>query len=136
MDVISALRVWGEAWAFGDPTLEELDPILLMWRMRNEVSLEKLPEFRVAVQFNYYGAVRATFWLILTKEDVTLCLTDPGYEINVLVTADLATFFKLWGGRISYQEALKDYDVRVEGIPSMVHEFPNWFGWDVTPLRH
>lgn len=134
MDVISALRVWGEAWAFGDPTPEELDPILLMWRMRNQVSVEKLPEFRVVVQFDYYGATKATFWLILMTEDVTLCLTDPGYEINVLVTADLATFFKLWGGRIGYQEALNDHNVRVEGIPSMVHAFPSWFGWDVNAL--
>jgi len=48
-------------------------------------------------------------------EDVTLCLTDPGDEINLLVTADLATFFKLWLGCISYKDALRECDVAVEG---------------------
>jgi hypothetical protein len=52
------------------------------------------------------------------------------YEINLLVTADLAAFFKLWGGRISYYEAINTGVVRVEGIPSFVRAFPQWFGWD------
>lgn len=128
--VISSLRAWGEAWAFGDPTPEDLDPVLLMWWMRNRVDVDQLPEYRIVVQFDFHGTETVTFWLILTTDDVTLCLTDPGYMINVLVTADLAAFFKLWGERISYQEALNDYEIRVEGIPSLIRAFPNWFGWD------
>jgi len=132
MGVVSSLRVWGEAWAFGEPTPEELDLVLLMWWMRNRVNVGQLPEYRVVVQFDFHGAETGTFWLILTTDDAALCLTDPGYEINVLVTADLAAFFKLSGGRISYQEALNDYDVSVEGIPSLIRAFPNWFGWDAA----
>src|SRR5215813_4577481 len=37
LEVVNSLRVWGEAWAFGDPTPDELDPVLLMWRLRNQV---------------------------------------------------------------------------------------------------
>jgi hypothetical protein len=127
--VIGSLMVWGETWAFGEPTPEELDPVLLMWRMRNWVIVEQLPANRVVVQYDFHGAGVRTFWLILTREDVTLCLTNPGYEINVLVTADVAAFFKLYVGRISYQEAFNDYEIRVEGIPSLIRAFPNWFGW-------
>jgi hypothetical protein len=29
--VINSLWTWGETWAFGDPTPEELNPVLLMW---------------------------------------------------------------------------------------------------------
>jgi hypothetical protein len=60
---------------------------------------------------------------------VSLCLTDPGYEINVLVTADLAMFLKLWAGRISYQDVLIDDRVVVEAIPNLLRAFPGWFGW-------
>jgi hypothetical protein len=45
---------------------------------------------RTAAHFDFHGAVPVTFWLILTKDDVSLCLTDPGFEINVLGTAELA----------------------------------------------
>lgn len=127
--VIGALLVWGSAWAFGDPSEEQLDPLLLMWWLRNRVNVECLPEDRITVQFDFHGAKSETYWLVLARGDVNLCLTDPGYEINVLVTSDLAVFFKLWLGRIDYQEATRHHDVRVEGIPRLVRAFPDWFAW-------
>ena len=50
----------------------------------------------------------------------------------MLVTADLAAFFKLWWAQISYQEALSDTDFSVDGIPNMTRDFPIWFGWNVA----
>lgn len=134
--VINSLRAWGEVWAFGDPTPDELDPVLLMWWLRNRAEVDRLPDQRVVAQFDFTGAATISFWLILTKSDVTLCLTDPGYEINLLVTADLAMFYRLWGGRISYHDALTSGFVRVEGIPKLTRAFPQWFGWtDVIPAK-
>jgi DNA-binding HxlR family transcriptional regulator len=132
LNVVMSLTSWGEAWAFGEPTPEELNPVLLMWWMRKRVSVEQLPNYRVVAQFDFHGAATVSFWLVLTTEDVTLCLTDPGYEINVLVTADLAVFYRLWGGRISYRQALDEYGVCVEGIPGLTYAFPKWFGWNAA----
>jgi DNA-binding HxlR family transcriptional regulator len=132
LDVITSLRMWGEKWAFGDPTPEELDPVLLMWWLRKQANIDRLPAKRIVVQFDFRGAKKATFWLILTTDDVSICLTEPGYEINVFITADLAVFLKLWAGRISYQEALINDDVRVEAIPRLIRAFPEWFGWSAT----
>jgi len=134
--VIMALRGWGEKWAFGDPTPDQLDPVLLMWWLHNRVDMDQLPEQRVVAQFDFHGTAVVSFWLVLTRADVTLCLTDPGFDINLLVTADLATFYKVWGGRISYTEALNRYGVTVEGVPRLTRAFPHWFGWGVTePTR-
>jgi DNA-binding HxlR family transcriptional regulator len=130
--VIGALLTWGAAWAFGDPSPEQLNSVLLMWWIQNRIRHNNLPSERVVVQFDFYGAETVTYWLLLLCEDVTLCLTDPGYEINVLVTADLATFFKLWLGRISYDEALREDGLQVEGLPHVVRAFPNWFAWSVA----
>jgi DNA-binding HxlR family transcriptional regulator len=130
--VIGALLTWGAAWAFGDPSPEQLNSVLLMWWIQNRIRHNNLPSERVVVQFDFYGAETVTYWLLLLREDVTLCLTDPGYEINVLVTADLATFFKLWLGRISYDEALREDGLQVEGLPHFVRTFPNWFAWSAA----
>lgn len=129
LEVVSALVVWGAKWAFGDPTPEDLDPVLLMWWMRNRVNIDQLPEQRITIQYNFHGASKDTFWLVINGDDVTICLTDPGYEVNVLVTADLATYYKLWAGRISYDEAINEYGVTVEGLPRFVRAFPDWFAW-------
>lgn len=37
-EVVGALLTWGAVWAFGDPTYEQLDPVLLMWWMHNSLS--------------------------------------------------------------------------------------------------
>jgi DNA-binding HxlR family transcriptional regulator len=131
LPVINSLWNWGETWAFGDPTPEELNPVLLMWWLRNRAERDLLPEKRVVAQFDFHGAAEVSFWLILSRDDVTLCLTDPGYDINLLVTADLATLFRVWGGRILYREALVRQVITVAGVPGLVRAFPRWFGWDV-----
>jgi DNA-binding HxlR family transcriptional regulator len=127
--VIGALTVWGEAWAFAEPEPEELDPVLLMWRLRGDFDRENLPPVRVVVQFDFMLERRVYFWLVMTSADVTLCLTDPGYDVDVTVTSDLAAFYKLWWGQITYREALRDYGVILEGRRALLPEFPGWFRW-------
>ncbi|MFN8447059.1 MAG: helix-turn-helix domain-containing protein [Anaerolineae bacterium] len=131
--VIGALTIWGEAWAFGEPAPDELDPVLLMWWMRGDARTETLPQDRIVVQYDLrHGKQAGYFWLVLTRADVTLCLTDPGYEVDVLVTADVAALYKLWWGQINYEQAIHDYGVRVEGLRRMVKAFPTWFAWEAA----
>lgn len=128
MNVIESLHAWGQQWAFGEPTAVELDPVLLMWWLHKRVDVSRLPSRRVVAQFDFCGAATVSFWLLLSRQDVTLCLTDPGFEVNLLVTADLATFYRLWGGRVRYVEALEKYGVTVDGVPSLARAFPRWLG--------
>jgi DNA-binding HxlR family transcriptional regulator len=130
--VINELLVWGARWAFEGPEEEDLDPTLLMWWMRDRVCAEELPEHRVVVRFDFTGARYEKFWLVLTKEDVSLCLTDPGFDLNVLVTADLSTFLQIWLGRVSYFDALRDGRVEVDAVPALANAFPNWFAYSLA----
>ncbi len=130
--VINELLVWGARWAFEEPEEQDLDPTLLMWWMRDRVCVEELPEHRVVVRFDFTGAKYEKFWLVLTKGDVSLCLTDPGFELNVVVTADLSTFFQIWLGRASYFDALRDGRVEVDAIPRLADAFPTWFAYSLA----
>lgn len=130
--VINELLVWGARWAFEEPEEEDLDPTLLMWWMRDRVCAEELPEHRVVVRFDFTGARYEKFWLVLTKEDVSLCLTDPGFDLNVLVTADLSTFLQIWLGRVSYFDALRDGRVEVDAVPALANAFPDWFAYSLA----
>jgi DNA-binding HxlR family transcriptional regulator len=127
--VIGSLLTWGAHWAFNDPEPNELDPVLLLWWMRDRVRVDQLPQQRVVVQFDFKGAVNESFWLVLTKEDVSVCLTSPGFELNVLITADLATYFKIWLGKIRFSDALDEGLVEIDAIPSLADTFPDWFAY-------
>jgi DNA-binding HxlR family transcriptional regulator len=130
--VIEALLVWGAKWAFGEPTAEELDPVLLLWWMRDRVYTERLPQQRVVVEFDFRGTVPGNYWLILKREDVSVCLNHPGFEIDVLVEADLAAFYQVWLGRISLEQAIRNRQVELNALPGLVRSFPSWFAWSMA----
>jgi DNA-binding HxlR family transcriptional regulator len=127
--VIDVLMGWGATWAFGGPRTEELDPVLLLSWMRERVIMEHLPDQRILIQFDFYSQRRESFWLLIADDDVSVCLTIPGYEVNVVVTSDLSVFYELWLGRISYREAVSEYGVKIDAIPAYIRAFPRWFSW-------
>ena len=127
--VVNALMVWGAKWAFGEPTDEQLDPILLLWWMRDRVCRDQLPERQIAVQLDFFHKKMETYWLLLSRDDVSVCLTFPGFEVDVLVTCELSIFFQLWLGRLNYHEAVTVHNLQVDAIPSLSRAFPSWFAW-------
>lgn len=127
--VINALTHWGARWAFGDPDESELDPILLLWWMRDRVYRERLPRRRVVVEFAFEGPRRYTYWLLLQPTDVSICLTHPGFDVDVLVNANLAVLYKVWLGRMTFAEAVNEQQVNVNALPSLERNFPRWFAW-------
>lgn len=130
--VIQALLLWGARWAFEEPDERDLDPLLLLWWLRNRVCVERLPAERLVIRFDFRGAKAETYWLVLEREDVSVCLSDPGFDLNVLVTADLAAFFEVWAGRQSFAEAVEAGLVTVDAIPSLADAFPSWFAYSVA----
>lgn len=130
--VIEELLVWGTRWAFEDPEAADLDPLLLLWWMRNRVRFDHLPEERVVIQFDFVGAVVETYWLILTRDDASLCLTHPGFELDVLVKADLATFLQIWLGKKPFSEARQEGAVTIDAIPTLAEAFPSWFAYSLA----
>lgn len=130
--VIESLLLWGTQWAFEEPAEEDLDPVLLMWWLRNGVLAERLPAHRVVVRFDFTGAREERFWLVLTKEDISVCLTDPGFELNVLVTADLSAFYQIWLGRLTFTDALGDGLVEIDAIPALAEALPTWFAYSLA----
>lgn len=130
--VINSLLIWGAHWAFEEPEEEELDPVLLMWWIRGRVCTDQLPERQLVVRFDFTGKKRESFWLLLSKKDVSICLTNPGFELDVLVTADLSAFFQIWLGRLTYHEALRTGKVEIDAIPALAKAFPTWFAYSLA----
>jgi DNA-binding HxlR family transcriptional regulator len=127
--IIDDLGEWGARWAFGDPRPNELDPIILLWWMRRRVRRERLVGRRVVIQFDFRGCSQRSYWLLIQADDVSVCLKHPGFDIDVLMTADIAAFYRVWLGRTTLPEALRCNDVRLDGTPSDICAFPQWFAW-------
>lgn len=79
---------------------------------------------------NFRGRRTArVMWLVLESKGASMCLVDPGFDTDLLVTADLASLYKVWLGRLSFDEALREDLVHLDGPSALVRAFPRWFKW-------
>jgi DNA-binding HxlR family transcriptional regulator len=129
--VIERLGQWGVRWAFGEPKPEELDPVLLLWKMHQRVDRSRLPPGRTVLEFDFTGKRAQRLWLVLTPQEVSLCLKPPGFDPDLIVRSDLAYFYRVWLGSIDYAAATRCGAVRVDGPPALASKLPRWFTWSV-----
>ena len=127
--VLGALLEWGNAWAFGEPRAQELDPVVLMWWIHRRVCRERLPEQRVVMEFRFEEEPGRGFWLILDRRDVSVCFTPPHFETDVWATTSLRTLYQVWLGRLSYAEAVEAGQIQVRALPALERALPSWFLW-------
>lgn len=129
--VVNALGTWAYKWVSRDLRPENLDPGLLMWFLRRRIRTDNLPDERVAVRFAFRG-LKHRFWLLLERPEVDLCYTDPGFEIDLEVTADLEALTRVYLGRLALETALRTRAVELAGTAAYRRQFPSWIG--ITPF--
>ena len=128
-EVVRSLGRWAARWVMRDPKPRELSPLLLLWAMRRRIDLTLVPRGRIVVRFDFYGAKRRTLWFVIEHRDVSICVDDPRYEPDLLVTADLATFFRVWQRRMTMEEALRNGTIEIDGPRALARAFPSWLQW-------
>jgi DNA-binding HxlR family transcriptional regulator len=126
-EVVVRLGEWGQRWTT-PVRRDRLDARLLMWDMRRRIAIERLPERRVVVRFDFRGApVRPkTFWLVMTRPEVDLCIIEPGHEVDLFVDADLAGFIRVWLGEVPIRQAIRERAISLNGDRQAERDFPSW----------
>ena len=126
--VVFGLGDWAMQWMFGDPAKEHLDGGHMMWRVRQGLVHDELPERRTVVQFDFAGAARGRrIWLLLDPTGSSVCERDEGFEVDLHVRADIKEFMRIWAGRTTWRDAIRDGTLTLEGPRELVRAFPRWF---------
>ena len=126
--VVAQMGAWGERW-LRRPIFEKTpDTGLLMWWMRGTIKTDELPSGRTVIHFHFRGAPEKLryFWLVLPEAD--LCLSDPGFGVDLNVRSDAKTLTAVWMGDLGLAEALSKRTIELEGPRLLVRSFPKWFG--------
>ena len=124
---IQLLGEWGMRWLERDIEIADLQPQLLMWDMHKRVVLDRLPRERVVVQVDFTGHRTVTIWLVLERPEPSVCDHDPGFEVDLFVSADTLTIHRVWMGLLSWRSALSDGLITFQGPPAYRRDFPDWF---------
>jgi len=131
--LIDGLGEWGQRWATRRIDPHDLDAELLAWDVHRRLNVERLPPHRVVVRVDLRGVPRyqqgrKTWWLVLERPEIDVCLKDPGFPVDLVVDADLAALTRVWMGDLRLSEAIRGGRVRLEGRPDLVRAFPGWLG--------
>ncbi len=127
--VVEAFGFWGQKWVESQPSLNNLDPSLLMWDMRRNLNPSPLPKQRTVVQFNYpeLAASKRDWWLVIEPQGaVDLCWSDPGFEVDLYVTTDLRTMTAIWMGLTTVAKERGRF--LMEGNKQIARTMQSWLG--------
>ena len=125
--VIKQLGIWGTRWARGQIANSELDVELLMLYLVRSIKPEKLIGDETIIRFNFTDLEKLNhWWIVVHKNDIDICVQDPGREVDAWFTVDLRTMIEVWMGDRTYKSAIRDGKLKLVGHPSLVNNVTIW----------
>jgi DNA-binding HxlR family transcriptional regulator len=126
--VIMGIGFWGQKWVESQVSLRNLDPSLLMWDIRRWLDPKPLPPRRTVIQFLYpeLPTARQNWWLVIDKGVVDLCLTDPGFEVDLLIEASLRSMTSVWMGVSDMAQEIAGRRMTVDGDAGIARNMRAW----------
>jgi DNA-binding HxlR family transcriptional regulator len=126
--IVEAVGAWGVRW-IGHLGEQDLDPSLLLWDMHRNVDHASVPDARTVLHFQFVDvpAKARRWWLVITADDVDVCDTDPGYDVDVTLTVELRCMTRIWRGDLSWSDALRSGSLVLDGPNALRRAVPSWF---------
>jgi DNA-binding HxlR family transcriptional regulator len=126
--VVQAIGEWGATWSFTDPRPEELDPDLLIVWMARHVDRQRLPPNRTVVKFDFRDPKRR-YWMVLEPSEVSVCLQHPGFDVDLEVSVDTTTLYRVYLGRAELSGAIRAGQLTMSGPRALQRGLGLWFTW-------
>lgn len=126
--IVELLGAWGHRWARSNLNNGDLDAGLLMWDMRRTVDPAVFPSHRIVVQFEYPDAPKGArnWWLVSENGEIDLCLNDPGYEVDIVISCSLKTMTEVWICQQEFSDAVRKGEIKVIGNSKLTHKLQDW----------
>jgi hypothetical protein len=70
-------------------------------------------------------ARRPRFWFVVDPDDVSLCFTDPGHDVDATVSSSLGVLYQVWEGVIELSAAVRAGLVTLNGRRDVLLRLPD-----------
>lgn len=128
-EVIVSLAKWAQKHIKAEVALEDRNADLLMWNVRRQIDVSKLPPQRNVMRFNFSDATSpaSIYWVICKPgETVELCASDPGFEVDLFVETSVEIFTAVYLGRHPYDRAIDNGTIFLSGDARLIRTFRQW----------
>lgn len=127
--VIMAIGEWAVRWMFAEPEPRDVDPVTLTWWMSRRLARDELPAGRVIIEFDYRGDDPTHIWLILERQEASVCTDHPGFPSDVVIATEPVNLMRVFSGITTLAQANADGSVTLAGPPRLLRALPTWFLW-------
>jgi len=126
--VIISMGVWGQRWVESAADGPDWDAGVLMWDMRRRVDTTALPPGRTVLQFDYADAPTEMrrWWLLIEDHDVDLCVSDPGFEVDLYIASTVRIMGPVWIGQRPLARAIERDEIRLHGRTDLARSISRW----------
>jgi DNA-binding HxlR family transcriptional regulator/putative sterol carrier protein len=122
--IVFGLGEWSAKYIFGDPRPSELDPELLVWWMHKRIDMSQLPAGRTVLHVRFADDPRR-YWIVIDAQGPSVCDADPGFDVDVTITADVATLHRVWLGSEPITDAMRAGRLTFEGPRALTRRMPD-----------
>jgi len=125
--VLEAMGTWAEQWFELDS--EDSDPGYLLHKWcQLSLDVDRLPPHRVVTRFEFTDQPprHRRLWVLFNREESEVCLTDPKFDEDLVVTAESTALAQWHLGRLEWSQALRAKRIQVTGPRDLARALPTW----------
>jgi DNA-binding HxlR family transcriptional regulator len=132
LPIIRSLGNWGMRWARSNLTKTDYDVELLMLYLQRSIVPENLPGNETVVRFKFADIEDLPeWWLVITGEEVDICVKDPGKEVDVYFTTTVKTMADIWMGDTTYRKAKASATLKIVGNQALTRSIGAWMNLSI-----
>jgi DNA-binding HxlR family transcriptional regulator len=127
LPIIRSLGDWGMRWARSNLTEKDYDVELLMLYLQRSIVPENLPGNESVIRFKFTDIqALSEWWLVVTGNQVDVCVKDPGKDVDVYFTSTVKTMADIWMGDITYRNAMTSGVLKMVGHRALTRNVTDW----------
>jgi DNA-binding HxlR family transcriptional regulator len=125
---VRELGRWGQRWLRRRLPREQLDAEALVWDIQRRICKHRLPAAPIVarIEITDVRGIQKLHFLLLRRDEVSLCSENPGFPVELSLSATLPTLTAWWRGDLTLAGA-RSAGMTIHGRREWVRAFPTWF---------
>jgi DNA-binding HxlR family transcriptional regulator len=126
---LNALAVWAQRNIDAELAVCETKLPVLMWKMRRNLVISRLPQRRLVISFQFSDANLEfdTYWLLVRPgQEVELCTAVPGIEVDLFVETSVDSLTGILLARTSVAKEMGRGNLYVSGDATLSKTMEKW----------
>lgn len=126
--IVQALGIWGQHWTRRSLQEGEINLGLMIWEMERGVRPKFFGAGRTVVNLHLSDQPtgKRDWWFVNEDGALELCLDDPGYDVDLYLTATLPDMIRIWRGDLSLTRAQEEGRFEAHGPTRLKRALRAW----------